>query len=191
MQLSNSYHHVTFPIFKYLVARGYDIFHKYLCLYSNDHCLYIILDAWWASMNVSSKRPIAWNMSRHAPSWSFDLYCGMEDTGSPRIICIVCQQVLRHPSQDGSSSMEKHLLASVYIAKLTEFIELEVSELTSTIIDETTLAIRKRQGSRGITIVSSQTKTIFHSSIFSISIQLTDKPLQTSGNGLLNSHIVP
>jgi len=33
--------------------------------------LQIIFDAWWASMNVGSKRPIAWNTSRHAPSWRF------------------------------------------------------------------------------------------------------------------------
>jgi hypothetical protein len=30
--------------------------------------LKIIFDAWWASINVGSKRPIAWKNSRHAPS---------------------------------------------------------------------------------------------------------------------------
>ena len=34
-----------------------------------DLTLKIIFDACWASMNVGSKRPIAWNNSRHAPSW--------------------------------------------------------------------------------------------------------------------------
>ena len=32
-----------------------------------DLRLQIIFDAWWASMNVDSKQPIAWNNSRHAP----------------------------------------------------------------------------------------------------------------------------
>ena len=67
--------------------------------------LQIIVDAWWDSMNEGSKRPIAWNDSRHAPSWRFYLHCGIEATGSPGIICIVCHQVLRHPSEHGTSSI--------------------------------------------------------------------------------------
>ena len=112
-------------------------------------------------MNVGSKRPIAWKNSRHAPTWRFYLHYGIEETGSPGIICIVCHQVLRHPSEHGTSSMGKHLLAKAHIAKLNELTESEVTELTSTTVDETTLAILKRQGSRGITIVSLQRKTIF------------------------------
>ena len=34
----------------------------------SDLTLDIIFDALWAAMNVDSKRPIAWNNSRHAPS---------------------------------------------------------------------------------------------------------------------------
>jgi hypothetical protein len=34
-----------------------------------DITLQIFFDAWWASMNIGSKQPIAWNNSRHAPSW--------------------------------------------------------------------------------------------------------------------------
>ena len=127
----------------------------------SDLTLQIIFDAWWASMNVGSKRPIAWKNSRHAPSSRFNLQCGIEETGSPGIICIVCHQVLRHPSEHGTSSMGKHLLAKAHIAKLNELTESEVTELTSTTVDETALAILKRQGSRGITIVSLQRKTIF------------------------------
>ena len=41
---------------------------------------------------------------------------------------------------------------------LNELTESEVTELTSTTVDETALAILKRQGSRGITIVSLQRK---------------------------------
>jgi len=57
--------------------------------------------------------------------------------------------------------MGKHLLAKAHIAKLTELTESEVTELTSSTVDEAALAILKRQGSRGITIVSSQRKIIF------------------------------
>jgi len=78
-------------------------------------------------MNVGSKRPIAWNNSRHALSWQFYVHCGIEETGSPGIICIVCHQVLRHPSEHGTSSMGKDLQAKAHIAKLNE---LTVSEVT-------------------------------------------------------------
>jgi len=57
--------------------------------------------------------------------------------------------------------MGKHLLAKAHIAKLNELSESEVTELTSSTVDETAWAILKRQGSRGITIVSSQRKIIF------------------------------
>ena len=54
-------------------------------------------------MNIDSKWPIAGNNSSHVPSWRFDLHCGIEETGSPGMICIVCHQVLRHPSEHGTS----------------------------------------------------------------------------------------
>jgi hypothetical protein len=97
----------------------------------SDRTLQIIFDAWWASMNVGSKQPIAWNNSRHAPSWRFYLHCGIEETGCPGIICIVCHQVLCHPSQHGTSSMGIHLLAKAHIPKLNELTVSEVTELTS------------------------------------------------------------
>jgi len=112
-------------------------------------------------MNVGSKSPIGWNKSRHAPLWRFYLHCRIEETGSPGIICIICHQVLCHPAEHGTSSIGKHLLAKAQIAKLNKLIESEVSELISTTIDETALAILKRQGSREITIVSSQMKCTF------------------------------
>jgi hypothetical protein len=105
-------------------------------------------------MNVGSKWPIAWNNSRHAPSWRFDLHCGIEANGSPGVICIVCHQVLRHPSEHATGSMGKHLLAIADIAKLNELTESWVTELTSSTVDETALPILKRQGSQGFTIVS-------------------------------------
>ena len=49
--------------------------------------------------------------------------------------------------------MGKHWLATAHIAKLNELTETEVTGLTSTTVDETALAILKRQESRGITIV--------------------------------------
>jgi len=127
----------------------------------SDLTLQIIFDAWRASMNIGSKRPIAWNNSRHAPLWRFYIHCRMAENGTPGIICIVCHQVLRHPSEHGTSSMGKHLLAKPYIAKLNKLTESEVTELTSSTVDETALAILRRQGSRGIPIVSSLSQVIF------------------------------
>ena len=127
----------------------------------SDLTLQIMLDAWWASMNVGSKQPIGWNASRHVRSWRFLLHCGIEQSGCPGVICIVCHQVLCHPSEHGTSSMGKHLLAKAHIAKLNKLTESEVTELISSTVDETALAILKRQGSRGITIVSLQRKIIF------------------------------
>jgi len=77
------------------------------------------------------------------------------------MICIVCHQVLCHPSEHGTSSKGKHLLAKAHIAKLNELTESEVTELTSSTVDGIALAILKRQGSRGITIVSLQRKIKF------------------------------
>jgi len=127
----------------------------------SDFTLQIVLDAWWASINLGSKQCIAWNNSRQAPLWRFYLQCGIEETSSRGIICIVCQPVLRHPSEHGTSGMGKHLLATAHIAKLNESTESEVTELTSSMVDETALAILKRQGSQGIRIECSQRKIIF------------------------------
>jgi len=127
----------------------------------SDVTLQIIFVAWWASINDISKRPIASKNSRHAPLWRFHLHCGIEEAGSPGIVCIVCHRVLRNPSEHGTSSMGKHLRVKAHNAKLDELTESEVTELTSSTVDETTLAILKRQGSRGITIVSLQRKIRF------------------------------
>ena len=120
----------------------------------SDLPYHIIFHAWWASMNVGSKRPIAWNNSRHAPSWQFYLHCGIEETSSPGIISIVCHQVLRHPSEHGTNSMGKHLQEKVKIVKLNELTVSEVTQLIRAMVNETGLVILKRQGSRGISIVS-------------------------------------
>jgi len=82
-------------------------------------------------MNVGSKRPIAWIHSRHVPSYQFYLHYGIEDTCRPGIICIICHQVLHHPSEHGTSSIGKHLFAKAHIAKFNELMESEVTELTS------------------------------------------------------------
>jgi len=120
----------------------------------------IIFDTRWTSMNIGCKRHIAWNNSRYAPGWWFILHCEIEETGSPGIICIMCHQVLRHPSEHGTSSIRKRLQATAHIAKLNKLTELDVSELTSSTVDEPALAILKRQASQGITTVSSQRKII-------------------------------
>ena len=128
----------------------------------SDLTLQIIFDAWWASMNVGLKHPITWNPSRHTPLWRFYLQRGIEETGSPGIICIVCHHVLCHPSEYGTSSMGKHLLPNIRIAKLNKLTESEVTELSSSTVEGTVLDILKRQESRGIPFVSSQRKVTFH-----------------------------
>jgi uridylate kinase len=57
--------------------------------------------------------------------------------------------------------MGQQLLAKAHIAKLNQLTESEVIELTSSTVDETAFAMRKRKGSRGITMVSVWRKMIF------------------------------
>jgi len=57
--------------------------------------------------------------------------------------------------------MRKHLLAKAHIAKLIKLTQSEVTELTSSTVEETALAIVRRHVSRGIKIVSAQGKIIF------------------------------
>jgi hypothetical protein len=110
----------------------------------------------------------------------------MEETGSPSIIYIVCHQVLRHPSEHVTSSMGSHLLASVHIPKLNELTGSEVTELTSSTVDERALAIPMQQGSGGIQIVSSQRKIKLTIQVSSILTELTDRTLQTGSKGFSN-----
>ena len=112
-------------------------------------------------MNVGSKRPIACNDYRYVGLWRFNLHCGIAETGSPAIQCIISHQGLHHPSEHGTSSMGKHLRAKAHIAKFNELTESEVTELTSSTVDETALAILKRQGSQRITMVSLERQFIF------------------------------
>jgi len=161
--LRNSYSHVRFKSWNISLVEVV-ITSKNDCVFIRDLSnltLQIIFNAWWASMDVGLKRPIAWNNSAHATSWQFQLNYAIEKTTSTRIICIVCHQVLRHPSEHGTRSIGKHLLAKAHIAKLNELTVSGVTELTSSTVVETALAILKRQGSRVITVVSLQRKMIF------------------------------
>ena len=71
----------------------------------NELTLEILIDPWLDSMNVSMKHSIAWDNSRHAPSWRFYMQWGIEETGCPGIICIICYQVLLHLSEHATSSL--------------------------------------------------------------------------------------
>jgi len=123
---------------------------------SKNECVFIcdlsditfqtIFDAWWASENVGSMCPTDWYNSRHAPLWWFYSHCGIKETGSPGMICIVCPHILCQPSEHGTSTMCKHLLAKAHITKLNKLTESGVMELTSSMVDETALAILKRLG---------------------------------------------
>jgi len=85
----------------------------------------------------------------------------MEENGSPGMIGIVSHQVLCHPSEHGTSSMGKHLLAKWHISKLNKFTESEVTAVSSLTVNDTALVILTWQGSRGITIVSLPSKFIY------------------------------
>jgi len=113
-------------------------------------------------MNVGSKCPIAWNDSWHAPWWQFYLHCGIEESGSHGIKCIVCCPVLHLPSEHGTSWIVKRMQAKASIAKLNKLTESEITKLTTSTVDETALAILKREGSGGITIVWLQRMMIFY-----------------------------
>jgi uncharacterized protein YigA (DUF484 family) len=76
-------------------------------------------------------------------------------------MCIVCHHVLRHPSEHGTSTMGKLFLAKAYMAKLNELTVPEITELTSSTVNESAVTILKRQGRQGILIVSSQKKIKF------------------------------
>jgi len=52
--------------------------------------------------------------------------------------------------------MGKLLIAKAHIAKLNEYTESEITEMTNPTVDEIALAILKRQGCRGIITVCSQ-----------------------------------
>jgi hypothetical protein len=134
---------------------------RFFICHLNNMTLQIIFDACCASMDEGSKRPIASNDSRQALSCRFYSASGIEVTSSPDIICIVCNQVLHHLSQHKTSSKGKYLLAKAHIRKLNEFTETQVTDVTSSTVDGTALAILKRQGSRGISIVSLQRKIRF------------------------------
>jgi len=129
---------------------------------SSELSIQIILDDRSASMNVGLQEPIAWNNSRHLPLWRFYSHCGIEEPGSPGNICIVCYQVLRHPSEHRTSSIGKDLLAKAQSSELNELTEAEVTEFTISMVDVTVLAIPKCQGNRGIRIVCSLSQIIFN-----------------------------
>jgi len=123
--------------------------------------------------------------------WHFYLHSGIEETGSPGIICIVCHSVLHHPAGHGTSTLRKHLLAKVHIAMWNKLTKSEVTELTSSTVDETALAILKRPGSRGIAILNLQMQFIFTVYVWSRLTGLTDKTLQTGSDGLCHYRISP
>jgi len=68
----------------------------------SDITLEIIFNAFFTSMNVGWKYPIVCNNSRPLHWWQFYLHCGIEETGSPCITCIVHHPVLWHPSEHGT-----------------------------------------------------------------------------------------
>jgi len=132
-------------------SKNHDVLMRDMC----NLTLQILFDAWWASINLGFKHPIDWNRSRLATFWRFYLNCRIAETGIPGIISIICHHVLHHPSECGTSSMGKHWLARVHIAKIHKLTESTVSELTASTVEYTAWAMQKRHRFRGNTIVSS------------------------------------
>jgi hypothetical protein len=97
--------------------------------------------------DVGSQQPVAGNNLKRVSSSPFQLQGGIEETVSPGIICIICHQILPHPSEHGTSSMQKQLLPKSLIAKLNELPDSEVSELTYWMVNQPALLILKSQGS--------------------------------------------
>jgi hypothetical protein len=87
---------------------------------SSDQTLPIAVDTWWAFMKVGPKLSITQNYSQHAPSWHFYFNSRIAVTSYPSIICIICDQVLRPPSEHRTGLLVKQLLANAQIAKLDE-----------------------------------------------------------------------
>lgn len=131
-------------------ARGDRVFVRDL----TDETLQMAFDNWWKSMDVKTKHTIVWKTSRHAASWAYYKHCANAENGSPGIICIVCHQVLAHPSENGTSTMGKHLLTKVHTAKLSELTEQDRSLLTTATAGERALAVLKKKGSHGVMVVS-------------------------------------
>jgi len=73
----------------------------------------------------------------------------------------MCFYVLCHPADHGTNSMGIRLLTWAHIANMDKLIELEVTELTSSMVDETASAILNRHVCCGISIVSFQLNFIF------------------------------
>jgi len=95
------------------------------------------------------------------------------------------------PSEHGTSSMGKHLLPKAHITKLNQLTVADVTELSSTTVDEAALAMIRKQGSRGIPIVSGQTKFEYNIVVRSIFTEVRDKTLWTAIKGLSNCRLSP
>jgi hypothetical protein len=124
-----------------------------------DEILQMVFDKWWTSMNVETKTTIVWSGSRHAAAWRFYKHCAKTENGCPGIICIVCNTVLVHPSENGTSTMAKHLQSKTHKAELNKLTESDVSLLTDTAGDEQALAVLKKKGSQGVMVASSSHQT--------------------------------
>jgi len=66
-------------------------------------------------------------------------------TGILGIVCSVCHKVLRHPSDDETSLLGKHLLPKVHIEMLKRLTVSEVTKLTSSTVDESAFPLLNRQ----------------------------------------------
>jgi hypothetical protein len=81
-------------------------------------------------MNVDSKLSIASNNYPYGSWWRSYMHSSVQKPGNPGIICIVCLQVISHPSEDDPSFMVNQLLANSHIGKSNKLGNLKVYEST-------------------------------------------------------------
>jgi len=69
------------------------------------------------------------------------LHCEFKDTGSPDIISVLGYQVLHHPSEHGTSLLQKQLLTKGDTTQINELTQVQGNKSASSMVDETALAI--------------------------------------------------
>lgn len=145
----------------------------------SDVRLQMMFDDWWTSMKVETKKTIVWSTSRHASAWRFFKLCANTENGSPGIICIVCHQVLAHPSENGTSTMGKHLTTKAHKLQLDKLTQSDLSIITGTAGEEQALAVLKKKGSHGVMVASHSYQTEANQKLKIILTILTDRTFKS------------
>jgi hypothetical protein len=90
------------------------------------------------------------------------MHCGVEETDSAGIIYIICHAVFRHPSEYGTCSMYKSFLTKGHMERSSKLIELEVTQMTSSMVDKRYFATLKTPARQQTSWQSSQSNFVFN-----------------------------